>query len=122
MKLEESIESFFKEYPKAFNRADKRAAFLVGVLTKFLLDVQFARRGSTPFRSKIYGLKLDEKRLKRIFYEAIEKLAEYNVGYPELQSLISKAFVKAEDEGWNLSKDEVSYYFALGLNLGGMFK
>jgi len=122
MESKENIKKFFEEHPKAFDRADKKAAFLAGVLTKFLLDKQFATRKSTPFRSKLYGLKLDESRLKKIFSEAVEKLAEYNVSYPELQSLTSKAFIEAENEGWNLSKDEVSYYFALGLNLGGMFK
>ncbi|RKY86650.1 hypothetical protein DRQ11_08000 [candidate division KSB1 bacterium] len=122
MRSEESVKRFFREHSKAFDRADKRAAFLVGVLTKRLLDKQLATRNSAPFRSKLYGLKLDEGRLRKIFSEAIEKLAEYNVSYLELQSLTSKVLIEAENEGWNLSKDELSYYFALGLNLGGIFK
>ena len=120
--VSERIQNFLMRYSNVFDRADKKAAFLVGVLTKFLLDIQLATRGSTPFRSKIYSLKLNENRLRRIFSEAIEKLAEYGVSYQELQSYISEALIKAENDGWNLSNDEVSYYFALGLNLGGLFK
>jgi len=117
----EKIQNFLKQHSTAFDRADKKAAFLVGVLTKLLLDIQFATRKSTPFRSKIYGLKLNENRLKKIFSEAVEKLTEYGVSYPELQSFISETLIKAENEGWNLSRNEVSDYFALGLNLGGIF-
>lgn len=118
----ESIEKFIKEYESAFDTPDKRATFLVGVLAKFLLDVQYANRKSTPFRSKLSGLRLDESKLKRLFPEIVEKLEEYNRSYPPLQERVSKALVEAENSGWNLSKDAISYYFALGLNLGGIFK
>jgi CRISPR-associated protein Csh1 len=118
----ERVEKFLREYEVAFDTPDKKAAFLVGVLTKFLLDVQYASRKSTPFRSKLYGLKLDERRIKRLFPEIVEKLGEYDFSYPRLEEYISKALVEAENSGWNLPKDEVSYYFALGLNLGRRFK
>lgn len=87
-----------------------------------LLDVQYANRKSTPFRSKLYSLKLNERRLKRIFPEIVVKLEEYDVFYPRLREYISEILVKAEDNGWKLSNDEISYYFALGVNLGGVFK
>jgi len=113
---------FLKEYKMAFNSADKKATFLIGVLAKMLLDVQYANRKSTPFRSKLYSLKLNERRLKRIFPEIVVKLEEYDVFYPRLREYISEILVKAEDDGWKLSNDEISYYFALGVNLGGVFK
>lgn len=116
------VETFFKEYKAAFDSPDKKAAFLVGVLAKMLLDVQFANRESTPFRSRLYGLKLSERRLKKIFPETIEKLTEYAVGYSRLQEYISATLVEAEAAGWKSSNDEISYYFALGINLGGVFK
>ncbi len=118
----ESIENFLKEYNVAFDAPDKRATFLLGVLARFLLDVQYANRKSTPFRSKLSGLRLDESKLKRLFPEIVEKLEEYDVHYPRLKEYISKTLVEAENSGWNLSKDKISYYFALGLNLGGIFK
>lgn len=117
-----NVDDFLKEYEMAFNTPDKKASFLVGVLAKRLLDVQYANRKSTPFRSRLYGLKLNERRLKKIFPETVEKLKEYDVIYPRLHEYISEALVKAENNGWNLSNDEISYYFALGVNLGGVFK
>lgn len=118
----ERVENFFKQFEHAFNTADKKAVFLEGVLTKFLLGIQYVDRGSTPFRSKLFGLKLDEGKIKRLLPEVIEKLREYKAGYPWLEELISKYLLLADNNGWQLSKDEISYYFALGLNLGGIFK
>jgi len=118
----ESIKSFLEDYEEAFKTPDKKAVFLIGILTKFLLDVQYTNRGSTPFRSKMYSLKLNQRRLKRLFPEIVEKLREYNVSYPRLEKHISEVLVEVENSGWNLSKDEISYYFALGLCLGGTFK
>lgn len=117
------MEHFFKDHASAFNTPDKKAVFLTGVLTKFLLDVQYANRKATPFREKLYGLKFDERRIKKRFPEIIEKLKEYRVyAYTWLEELCSEYLIKTEESGWNLSKDEISYYFALGLNLGGVFK
>lgn len=118
----ERVENFFKQFEYAFTAADKKAVFLEGVLTKFLLDIQYVERGSTPFRSKLSGLKLDERKIKRLLPDVVEKLREYKAGYPWLEELISKYLVMADNNGWHLSKDEISYYFALGLNLGGIFK
>lgn len=116
------VRDFFKEYEQAFNSPDKRAIFLEGVLAKFLLDKQYATRHATPFQSKLHGLQMDVKKVKGLLPVIKNKLWEYDAGYPWLENLISRYFIEAEKNGWNLTKDEVSYYFALGLNLGGIFK
>ncbi|MDI9619142.1 TIGR02556 family CRISPR-associated protein [Methanothermobacter sp.] len=118
----ERLESFFEEFKGVFDSSQKKAVFLEGVLTKFLLDVQYAQRKSTPFRSKLKGLKLDQKDIKKLLPEIIEKLREYNVGYPWLERQLSIYLLEGENEGWRLSNDDISYYFALGLNLGELFK
>lgn len=118
------IEQFFLEFKKAFNSALKKALFLEGVLTRFLLDIQSYRRdGAQPFRTKLKSLRLDERNVKKLFPEIIEKLREYNAPYYSwLEELVSKYLIKAENEGWELSKNEISYYFALGLSIGKIFK
>ena len=117
------IEDFFTQFEHAFNTADKKAVFLEGVLVRFLLDIQYRDRKTTPFRSKLHGLKLDEGKIKKLLPEITEKLREYKAGYYHwLEELISKYLLMADNNGWHLSKDEISYYFALGLNLGGIFK
>jgi CRISPR-associated protein Csh1 len=80
------------------------------------------KRKETPFRKKLHGLKLNKKLIKRLFSEVIEKLEQYGVSYPSLQSLVAEYFVKADENGWEISDEEISYYFTLGLNLGRKFK
>lgn len=116
------VGKFFEDYKEAFDTPDKKAAFLEGVLAKFLLDLQYANRKSTPFRTKLHGLKLDEIKIKKLLPDMVEKLREYKAGYPLLVELTSRYMIEADNNGWHLSKDEISYYFALGLNLGGLFK
>ena len=63
---------------------------------------------------------------------------EYREGYPSeivhpviylgkgdyswLETLISKYLIEADENSWVISDDEISYYFALGLNFGRVFK
>ena len=116
------LNNFFEEFNGIFNNSEKKALFSIGVLTKFLLDVQYAKRKSRPFRAKLYGLKLDIKKVKKLFPEIIEKLRQYDIAYPWLEQLISKYMIEADNQGWVITRDEVSYYFTLGLNLGKKFK
>jgi len=97
---------------------------MVGVLVNYLLYVQREERGvewgEEPFRSKLYGLILDETKIKKIFEKAVGKLAEYRRSYPSLEKITGKYLSEAGKE-WKLSKDEISYYFTLGLALGSIF-
>jgi CRISPR-associated protein Csh1 len=122
IKDSKSVEDFFKEFQNAFDTPDKKAVFLEGVLVSFLLDVQYAKRKDTPFRKKLHGLRLNKRLIKRLFPEIIEKLRQYDAGYPWLETLISKYFIEADETDWIISDDEISYYFALGLNFGRIFK
>ena len=123
-KLDKSnkLEAYFSEHQEAFDTPVKKALFSEGVLAKFLLDIQLVKRNAVPFRSKLYGLKLDERRIKKLLPEIIDKLRQYDRGYPWLEQLISEYMIKADKLGWRLSKDEISYYFTLGLSLGKLFK
>ncbi len=117
------VNEFFDEFSNALNTNAKKAVFLEGVLTRFLLDIQSQERGSTPFRSKLRGLRLDEMKVKNLFPDITEKLRQYDAPYYQwLEEMISQYFIAADNEGWDISKNEVSYYFALGLNLGRSFK
>ena len=119
----EKIRDFFKEYEQAFDMPEKKAVFLEGVLSNFLLSIQCAKRGSKPFKSKLYGLELDEMKVKKLLSQIKEKLWEYDAEYYSyLEELISKYFIEADKSRWKSTRDEISYYFALGLNLGGIFK
>ena len=112
------IEKFLEDYNAAFDTPEKRAAFLEGVLVRKLLNVQFAQRGSSPFRSKLRGLRLDVDKLKSLLGEIENKLAAYDVGYVRLKTLLSQYMLDAESNKWNITRNELTYFFTLGMNLG----
>jgi len=119
--LDERIERIFREFPDFFNEPVKKAIFLQGLLTEFLLYTQRkernVERGSEPFRSKLRGLKLDEQVVKRLGPEIKNKLEEYGKNYySKLEEQIAKYMIESGN-GWKLSKDEISFYYVLGMDL-----
>lgn len=98
------------------NSPDKKASFLLGVLTKRLLNIQYKELGSNPFYNKLWGLSLDQKKIKKLYPMVINKLREYNVAYLELEENISKNLINSEGN-WELNRDETSYFFVLGFTM-----
>lgn len=120
--ISQKISPFFNRFGDFFDSDAKKAVFLEGVLTQFLLNIQYQERGATPFRVKLKGLNLDEKQIKKLMPEIQNKLEEYGKNYYRtLESIISKHFVSAGND-WKLSNDETSFYFVLGMNLSYIFK
>jgi len=120
--IKQKTDVFFKQFANFFDSDAKKAIFLEGVLTQFLLDIQYQERKATPFRVKLKGLKLDEKEIKALLPEIQNKLEEYGKNYyKQLESIISDYFVSAGNE-WKLTTDEISFYFVLGMNLSYKFK
>ncbi len=121
--FDSKVERFFREH--GFTGAAKKAAFSVGMLVDYLLWVQRDERGikdfgKEPFWSNLYGLILDEKKIKGLFPKAISKLRQYGKGKPILEAVVSKYLAEAE-QNWDISNDEASYYFALGMTLRRLF-
>lgn len=122
LSVEEKANNVFNEFKTFFTNPAKKAIFLEGALAQLLLNVQHQERGSEPFRNKLKGLKLDEPLVKRLLPEMQNKLEEYDKNYyRDLESVISKYMIQA-GEGWKLSKDEIGFYFVLGMNLHYLFK
>jgi len=121
-KGEDKIELFFNKYFDFFKNNAKKAIFLVGVLSQYLLNIQYQERKATPFRVKLKGLKLDEKQIKKLLPEIQNKLEEYGKNYyRDLEAIISNYFVLSGNN-WNITNDEISFYFVLGMNLSNLFK
>lgn len=118
-----TAERIFNEFKPFFNQDAKKAIFLEGVLAQLLLDIQYRERDkATPFRVKLQGLKLDQRTVQKLLPMIQNKLEEYGKNYyRDLERLISEYMIAAGDK-WNLSKDEISYYFVLGMNLAQHFK
>jgi len=117
-------DNVYEEFFKENNLLDddvKKALFLEGVLVQKLLNIQYNERNSTPFRSRLNGLKIDEKVVKRIFTETINKLEEYNKNYyKKLEEIIGRYMLNADFKKYSV--DEMSFYFTLGMTLEKHFK
>ncbi len=114
-------EDFFQEHVAFFDSSDRKAAFLMGVLCQFLLNIQYQERKATPFQKKLNGLKMSPKLLTKLYGEIINKLTEYGKNYyTELEADIAKLLI--QDREINLSDDELSFLFALGMRLHKLFK
>jgi len=141
---------FFRSHGGFFDRPEKKACFLVGILVQYLLNIQLYHilkglkpgdsetsihgeadvlRGGTkkkvkaPFMSKLQNLRLTEPIVKRICYEAQNKLEQYreNFYYRELETIIAQYMV-AGGSKWSLTNDEISFYFTIGMNTANLFK
>ena len=86
------------------------------------MNIQYQERSSTPFKTKLQGLSLDERMIKGLLPKIQNKLEEYGKNYyRNLEELISKHMVKA-GSNWGMTKDEISFYFVLGMNLSNYLK
>ncbi|GAB4316439.1 MAG: TIGR02556 family CRISPR-associated protein [Methanobacteriaceae archaeon] len=112
---------FFEVYGEFIDTPDKKASFLMGILTKKLTSIQYRALGSTPFTSKLWGLSLDQKKLQKLYPMIINKLREYKQAYKDLEENISLNLLESSQK-WNLSSDETSFYFTLGFTMSGIFK
>ncbi len=113
--VEALYQNFFDEHSDFFDTNIKKAIFLEGVLCQHLLDVQYQNRKATPFRSHLNGMKLNPKLIQKLLPEMIEKFDQYDSRYyRKLETSIAELFI---DSDFNLSNDEISYYFVLGMSL-----
>ena len=120
--ISEKIELFFNAHAGFFNNAEKKACFLVGILVQKLLNIQWQENNATPFRTKLYGLRLTEPLLKKISYEAQDKLEQYKKNYyRELENVITQYMIVG-GSGWSLTNDEINFHFTMGMNLADLFK
>ena len=120
--ISEKTELFFESHGGFFDNAEKKACFLVGILVQKLINIQWEEKKATPFRTKLYGLRLTEPLLKKISYEAQNKLEQYKKNYYRgLENVIAQYMV-AGGLKWNMTNDEISFYFTVGMNLADLFK
>ena len=120
--IKDKTEVFFQKYSDFFNSNLKKAIFLEGVLTQFLLNIQYRERKANPFRIKLKGLKLDENQVRKLLPEIQNKLEEYGKNYyRDLESIIAHYFISSGNK-WNITNDEISFYFVLGMNLSDLFR
>lgn len=114
---EELFENLFNDNMDFFTTPDKKAVFLIGFLSQKLLNIQYKKESRTPFKSRLKGLKLAPKDIKRLLPEIQNKFMEYDAQYyKEIQALASLYLLQA-GEKWSISELDIPFYFSLGMNL-----
>ncbi len=113
------FDSLFEKFGKALNSPEKRGLFFLGALTQMLLNVQYAKRNSAPFMKKLKGLKMERSDILRLMPEVRAKLEEYE-SFDKGKQLVAEEATKMllqTGDKWNLSVDEINFYFCAGMNL-----
>jgi CRISPR-associated protein Csh1 len=122
LSLEQKTMSYFESNMAFFGSDAKKAAFLEGILTQKLLNIQFIDKRATPFRDKLHGLRMNETLIKRLLPEIQNKLEEYKKNYyRDLEEIIARYFILS-GVNWIESNDDLSFYFVLGMNSYKLFE
>jgi len=115
----ENLKAFVESLP-TLDTDLKRGLFLMGALAERLLRVQYSQRESKPFLKKLRSLRMRQSDLMELLPEIRAKLEEYDgfrKGEATLFETASEYLAKTQPN-WNLSIEEMNFYFALGM---GMF-
>lgn len=113
------FDPIFTKYVSQLDTPEKRGIFLLGALTKMLLNAQYTERKSQPFLVQLMGLKMDELNIKGLLAKVENKFQEYNrfdKGKAQVAEVISRLFMESPAK-WRMSIDEINFYFVCGMNL-----
>ena len=116
---------FVKENSDFLDSDIKVGTFAVGVIVRFLFDIQKASLGSTPFENKLRGYKLNPELLMNVYTEALDKIQKYQKNfyvYTDLREVINQYFIVKSNDLNKMTNNELSFYFVAGLELGRQFK
>ncbi|MBD3192483.1 MAG: hypothetical protein GF308_17725 [Candidatus Heimdallarchaeota archaeon] len=102
---------------EAIDKPEKQAVFGLGVLTKFVGNIQYGKLEKSPIYSKFFGLEIGQHEVQRILKMVVRKLIDYDRlhAYQSLQNRIAENLGTIKK--WELSKDETTYFFVLGMML-----
>ena len=121
----DGFNDFVKENSSFLDSDIKVGTFAVGVIVRFLFDIQKASLGSTPFENKLRGYKLSPELLMNVYTEALDKIQKYQKNfyvYTDLREVINQYFIVNSNELNKMTNNELSFYFVAGLELGRQFK
>ncbi len=110
---------------KYFDSPAKKGAFLAGMLARRVTYEQYKSLKSEPFYEKLYSLRLDLRKVRRLVTESMAKLREYNS--PQNKALTNNVkaiealatyFLSQTSPNEKITNDDISFSFATGLALG----
>ncbi|ADQ42004.1 CRISPR-associated protein, Csh1 family [Caldicellulosiruptor acetigenus I77R1B] len=125
MSYETPFDEILNEFPVASANPAVKGIILVGALCDILMRIQSTALSKTPgkmppFAKNLKGLRLKQSDIVSLLPKIENKLMEYS-SFGKANRLIassaSELLLKSPVD-WKLSADEVSFYFACGMNLG----
>lgn len=113
-----SLDRFFDNYGRLFDRSEYKWLFSLGFLISRVRAEQYKRLKSTPVMNKLKGLKLRKKDLLRTKTDIEGKAREYGIPSALFESADFYLLqINNDFNRWNISDDEVNFYISLGINL-----
>ena len=108
-----------KKYDVGLKNELEHALFLTGAVIKKVMNIQRKEINNTPFKDRLYGLKMRKENVQGIITGAMQKMMEY-----KKYSNVSKAIfeniydllLKTPSE-WDLTVDEINFYISAGMTL-----
>ena len=118
--MDEKLQGVLAPYSVGLDTNVKKALVLTGALAKKVMNIQYKElNGSTPFASKLKGLKMRQVDVQGLISEAVNKMMEYK-SFSKVSELIANTAFKLiieTDPKWELSTDEINFYIAGGMTL-----
>ncbi|WP_321996982.1 TM1802 family CRISPR-associated protein [Draconibacterium orientale] len=123
----EGFNAFVNENSNFLDSDIKVGIFAVGVLVRFLYDIQSQSLNTSnpPFENKLRGYKLNPELLMNAYTEALDKIQKYqknNYVYTELREIVNSKFILKTHDLNKMTNNELSFYFVAGLEMGKQFK
>ena len=85
-------------------------------------NIQYAKEQRKPFLSRLKGLNLGKKDMRRLIPEIQSKLIEYkSATYAEIFQEISLYMIESKNLE-QLSELDIPFYFSLGMNMDKIFE
>lgn len=117
--IKSQFDDVFAKVSPMLSEPAAKGIFLLGALTKLLLNKQYNERKSEPFVKQLKGLRLTERDIRGLLPRVQNKLIEYesfDKGKQQIAEEVS-LYLLAAGEHWDLTLDEINFYFAAGMNL-----
>lgn len=114
----EAFEDFFNSNKAFFNSDSKKVVFMVGYLSKKLINLQLQREGvKKSFFSQLNGLNLNKKDICRLIPKIQSKFIEYNNKCYNEELYYTSQYLIDSNELSDLSNLDIPLYFSLGMNM-----
>ncbi len=122
--LLDEFNKFVKENPEFFDSELKVGLFALGVLIKYVMDLQYSSLKNTPFEKKLHGYHLSPELVQSLYTDALAKLSQYTSAYAynDLRNIIAEKLVVNYPHLRSLSNNELSFYVVAGIELATKFK